>query len=277
VRLVIRSGPTFDLIGVATGGTVDPPRFVRVTGINYVSGGSFSIPVGFQVMGNFTVTTTNTPLDLTNLSVNRFSMIGNQASAGQGKAGVVGTATVVTTVPYVTGTRSQVQVFMTKTGASNSIRHDLHTAGAGTSVEIDLSQNELPFLMPGVQTVTGSTWTMITPGDAPDGQSVTWNGNWVEGTRNTSLSWRVIEPASMTGSQLPRLPAAYARFDPQAQTVAVTPSFISLVMTDYDVVASYDEFRQQAETLVESSFDDKGAFIGVAHQRRYTSMNVFPN
>lgn len=269
-------GSTFDLIGVATGGTVSPPRFVRVTNINYSSGGSFAIPVGFSSMANFTVNVMNAPTDLSNISLTRSSMIENQAVASQSVAGVAGTPAVSMVVPYATnaGTRSQVQVFMNRTGASNSIRHEMHTATIATPVNVELTQLEVPWFTAPSATVTGATWTAMTTLGAPDGQMMTWTGRWMDPTRLVAVTWKVIGPASMTGMPLPRLPATYAHLDPQAQTTPVTVLTGSLQMADYDVVSDYDAFRKMPETLLEATFDDKGAFAGMPHQRRFTTMNL---
>lgn len=269
-------GATFDLIGVASGGTLTTPRFFRVQNINYSAGGSFTIPVGFSTMSNFTVNVMNTPADVSNISMTRSSMIENQAVAGQGVVGVPAAGTVSMVVPHPTsaGTRSQVQVFYNRTGATSSMRHEMHTSTIATPVNIDLAQLEIPWLATPAMTATGGTWTAVTTAGTPDGQVMSYAGRWMEPTRLVTVSWRLIGPASMTGMQLPRLPAAYAHLDPQAQSVPVNIFTGSLTMVDYDVVAGYDEFRPLAETLVEASFDDKGAFAGMPHQRRMSSMSL---
>jgi len=66
---------------------------------------------------------------------------------------------------------------------------------------------------------------------------------------------------------LPRLPAAYAAYDPGQQVVEVTPTTLLLNIVDYDTVAGYDEFRRMPETLI-GSVANLGAFVGMPFQRR---------
>jgi hypothetical protein len=67
-------------------------------------------------------------------------------------------------------------------------------------------------------------------------------------------------------------------FDPGQQTVAVTPTGLTLLMADYDNVAGYDELRAMPETLLTTPIGLMGAFVGMPFQRRImtASANVGP-
>lgn len=262
-------GTTFDLLGVAFGGTV--PQFVKLTNVNYQSGGSFNVPVGFIPMANFTVNLTNIPDVVSSMSVSRSTMIGNLPVYGAG-VGVgdppAGGLTVPVTFPQNVGTRSELSIFMSRPDAEHGQRHEVHTATLGTSASVDLGTLQLPWFTGITPTLTGATWTMVAPGDAPDGMMTRWSGGWIDGTRSVSIAWSVVQPAEMTGMTLPRLPAAYAMLDPGQQTVAVTPGTMTLYMADFDNLAGYDELRQMPETLLTQPIGTMGAFVGMPFQRR---------
>lgn len=265
-------GATFDLLAVATvpGQT---PRFVKLTGVNYQSGGTFSIPNGFQAMSNFSITAQNVPAEITTLTATRSSMIENQAVAPQTVAfgdPPPGTSTVA--VPFAPGfgTRSEVVISTARTDATGAQRHDAHTATLANSFDIDLSAHRLPWITSAVSTATGATWTVVAPGDAPDGLLLQWSGRWsTDGVKQTNVAWRVYRAsdASPTGFTLPALPGQYAFADPSQQTVPVTPQTSLVFIVDYDNFTSYDEFRQAPDTFIEVAPDDMGALIGMPFQR----------
>jgi hypothetical protein len=170
--------------------------------------------------------------------------------------------------PQGFGTRSELAIFMSRPDAGHGQRHEVHTATLGTSATMDLGKQQLPWFTDLAQTPTGATWTMVAPGDPPDGMMTQWSGRWNDGTRSVSITWSVVQPGEMAGMTLPRLPAAYARLDPGQQTIAVTPDYMFLYMADYDNLAGYDELRQMPETLLVPSIGTMGAFVGMPFQRR---------
>lgn len=266
-------GQSFDLLATATGAMLATPAFLKLTNISYEGGGSFNIPVGFTTMSNFTVNMTNIADAVSNLSITRFSLIGNTPVAPQGvSAGDPPAGSLSQTVlfPQGFGTRSEVAVSTSRMGAQNNQRHEVHTATLSPSLNVDLGK-QLPWFTDVAITQTGGTWTMVAPGDPPDGMQTTWFGRWVVGTRNVSISWRIVQPAAMAGMTLPHLPPAYAMIDPGQQTVPVTAALMTVTMAELDNVAGYDEFRQMGETLI-TSIGSMGAFLGMPLQRRTSSM-----
>jgi hypothetical protein len=59
---------SFDLLAVAEGGALPAPRFLRLTNVAYQNGGTFTIPGGFAVAGDFTVNMANIPEPITSVS-----------------------------------------------------------------------------------------------------------------------------------------------------------------------------------------------------------------
>jgi hypothetical protein len=265
-------GATFDLVGVASGGTLTTPYFVRLTNVSYQANGSFSVPMGFSSMSNFTVNLTNVPGAVSSMSVTRSSMIGSQPVAATNASVTgdppAGDVSVALPFPQGVGTRSELMLFLNRPDAAHGQRHEAHTATLGTSATLDLGKQQLPWFTDLVQTPTGATWTMVAPGDPPDGMMTRWSGRWTSGMRSVSITWSVAQPAEMAGMTLPRLPAAYAMIDPGQQTVAVAPDVMTLFMADYDNLSGYDELRQMPETLLVPPIGSMGAFVGMPFQRR---------
>jgi hypothetical protein len=265
-------GPMFDLVGVASGGTLTTPRFLRLTNIAYQGGGSFTIPVGFSTMSNFTVNALNVPAEISSMSVRRASMLEHTAVASQSvSAGDPAAGTVSTIVPYgpTVGTRSLVALSFIRPDAVGTQTHTVHTSTLASSLDVDLGGQRVPWLTGMAGSSTGASWTVAVPGDTPDGMLTQWIGRWVIDNRTTTVTWRIAHPPSATGVTLPRLPGAHAALDPQAQTVPISLLSGSVLTVDYDVVNGYGEFRQQPDTLVTSATDTMGAFVGMPFQRRF--------
>jgi hypothetical protein len=268
-------GATFDLLGIAFGPTT--PLFLRLSNVNYQSNGSFNIPAGFGTMANYTVNLSNIPDVVSSLSVSRNTMIENLPVYGQGiGAGDPPAGTLAVLVPYPQGVgpRSELSISMLRPDAQHNERHEVHTATLGTSANVDLGKQQLPWFSNITQTLTGGTWTMVAPGDAPDGMMTRWSGRWTSGARSVFLTWFVVQPADMAGATLPKLPVLYSNLDPGQQTVAVTPTSMIFYMADYDNLTSYDELRQMPETLLLPSIGSMGAFVGMPFQRRLISFSV---
>ena len=269
-------GSMFDLLGVTSG--ISPPMFLLLTGITYVPGGSFTIPTLFNPMVNFTINITNVPDPVTQISASRTTLLNNTLtfSASNSVQGdpPAGNVSVVVPFPPGVGTRSEVSILMGRGDAMINQQHDVHTATLDTSATVDLSKLQLPWFTNLTPTPTGATWSMVAPGDPPDGMLVTWSGSWNDGARPVQVSWSVAAPASMTGLTLPRLPAAYAKYDPEQQSVAVKPASATLYMADYDNVTGYDQLRQMPETLLTQPIGVMGAFVAMPFQRRYIKPTV---
>jgi hypothetical protein len=265
----------FDLIGVASGAMLTTPAVVRLVNVSYLGGGSFAIPVGFTSMSSFTINLTNLPAEISTLGGQRASMIGNVPVATQFVgAGDPPAGAFALTVPYASGfgTRSEVGVTLRRADAESSQRHDMHTATLASSVGIDIGAQALPWFADVVQTTTGGTWTMVAPGGAPDGMMTQWTGRWVDGQRTVTVTWRVSQPADMSGMTLPALPPAYSMLDPSKQTVPISPLSMVVIMADYDNLTGYDELRQMSQTLLIPSIGSMGAFVGMPFQRRLSTM-----
>jgi hypothetical protein len=269
-------GASFDLVGVASGGMLTQPAYLKLTNITYQGGGTFTIPVGFSTMGNFTVNAQNMPAEIASLSVRRASWLDNTAVASQTvSVGDPPAGTVSTAVPYAqtVGTRSLVALTFTRPDGTGSQTHTVHTSTLTSSLDVDLGRLQVPWVANPLVSPTGASWMISVPGDTPDGMLTLWNGRWVIGSRTTSVAWRIAHPPNATGITLPRLSAMHAAVDPQAQTVAVTPTSGTVFAVDYDVVNGYDEFRQQPDTLLTSTTDTMGAFVGMPFQRRLYSVS----
>jgi len=263
-------GDTFDLLAVASGGTLTAPMSLKLTNINYTSGGSFTIPDRFAAMASFTVNMANIVDPVSSLSVTRSSLIDSAAVAAQSTAVVDPPAGAFSTaVPFTAsfGTRSQVVISMSRPDAKVSQTFVVQTPTLAPSVNVDLGTLQLPWLKDLVLKPDGGAWTTVVPGDDPDGMVTFWSGSWDNGARTVTVAWRVVHPAASAGMTLPRLPAAYAAYDPGQQVVEVTPTTLLLNIVDYDTVAGYDEFRRMPETLI-GSVANLGAFVGMPFQRR---------
>jgi hypothetical protein len=265
-------GTTFDLLATTVGGTPPVPMFTSVTGVRFQSGGSFSIPVPFSPMPSFAVNMKNVPDAIGAINVSRASMINHLpvANASAGVAGDPPAGDVSVGVPFAAGfgTRSEIAITMARADSDVNQRHELHTASLGSSATVDLGSGELPWLTNLQQTATGATWTAVTSSGAPDGMMISWSGRWNEGARTVAITWLVAQAAELTGATLPRLPAAYAMFDPGQQTATVTRTGLILFMADYDNVAGYDQLRAMPETLLTTPIGLMGAFVGMPFQRR---------
>ena len=258
--------------------TPPAPMFLLLTGVTYVSGGSFAIPTLFNPMANFTVNMTNVPDAVNQLSVSRTTLLNNTPTLStstivQGDP-PAGNVTAVVPFPQNVGTRSELSITMARPDATINQQHEVHTATLGTGATVNLGQQQLPWFTNLAQTATGATWTMVAPGDPPDGMMVTWSGSWNDGARPVAISWSVAQAAAMTGATLPKLPAAYAMIDPGQQTVAVQPVSVTLYMADYDNLTGYDQLRQMPETLLTTPIGVMGAFVGMPFQRRIINKTV---
>jgi hypothetical protein len=265
----------FDVVLVASGGSVSPPRFIKLTDVAYENGGSFSFPGIYSIMTDFTVNVANMPGEATSLGVVRSSILDVTSVATQSVSirPTAGNLSVVVPHPPGVGTRSEVALTISRTRDAYGIQqHAVHTATLGVSVAVDLGAQQLPWFATLGATPTGVAWTQRVAGERPDGMVVEWRGSWIANGRFTTIAWRIAQPVTEGGITLPRLPAAHARFDPQAQTVEVTPQSGAVALVDYDIITSYDAFRQQPDTLVTTFLSAMGAYVDVPYQRRmYTA------
>ncbi len=263
-------GDTFDLLAIASGGTLTAPMSLGLTNVRYESGGSLMIQSQFAAMAAFTVDMTNIPDPVSTLTVTRSSLIGSVPLAAQSSEAVdppAGTSSTTVPFPESFGTRSQVVISMSRADSTVSQTFAVRTPTLAPRVNVDLGKQQLPWLKDLRLKPDGGAWTTVVPGDEPDGMVTFWSGNWSTGTRAVSVSWRVVHPVAPAGMTLPRLPAVYAAYDPVQQAVAVMPTTLLLNIVDYDTVAGYAEFRRMPETLI-GSLSTLGAFVGVPFQRR---------
>jgi len=272
-------GAMFDVLGTTTVGGV--PQYLHVTNVTYANGATTNLATVFNPMPNFTVNMMNVPDPVSLMSVSRTTLLNNTptiSTSGNAFDPPVGNVSTTVLFPQGVGTRSELSITMSRDDAMINQKHEVHTATLGTSASVDIGQQKLPWFTNLAQTATGATWTMVVPGDPPDGMMVNWSGSWNDGTRPVSVSWLITQSAQMAGVTLPKLPAAYTMIDPGQQTVTVKPTSVTLGMADYDNLASYDQFRQMPETLLISSngvnpfavtpIGVMGAFVGMPFQRR---------
>lgn len=272
-------GASFDVYALATFPS-DPapapaPRFLKLDGVTYAANGTFAIPAGFQATSSFAFNVRNTPPELDTLTYSRAAMIGDLATTKQllAVAGNPGEGTLTGAVPYApgVGTRAEVGLVFSRPDAAGAQRADIHTATNAASIDIDLAAQSVPWISAPVWTATGATWDTVAPGTTTDGMVAVWTGRWTAGAVETAVIWRVAQKGDATGLALPRFPAAYARFDPQAQAAGTTFTPITnpaVFAVDYDVVDGYAGFRAAPDTLVITTPDQVNAFVGLPWQRR---------
>jgi hypothetical protein len=265
----------FDLVGVAAGGMLTAPLFVRLTNVAYQSGGTFTIPVGFAAAANFTVNMTNIPDLISTMTLSRSSMIDSVPVAPMSTpAGVdppAGAHSISVPYPAAFGTRSQVTINMSRADALGVHSYETHTASLLQPLAVDLGK-QLPWLSGFAIRATGGTWSVVAPGEA-DGMVALWQGRWIADARSVTITWRIAQPFGMTGFTFPKLPSVYANLDPGQQTVAVTSVIGQVTTVDYDTVNGYDEFRRSPETLV-APVASLGAFVNMPFQRQISTIAV---
>jgi hypothetical protein len=214
------------------------------------------------------------------MSVSRASLAGNLAVAsitanvsGDPPAGNV---TVHMAFPDGFGTRSDLDLIMGRNDAAIPQHVEVHTAGLGTSADVDVAPQPLPWITNFAQTATGATWTQVAAGDGTGTAMLTWTGTWSAGGTAYTGTRTVVQPLSgVTNSMtLSVLPAAYMAIDPVQQTVVVTPSSANLVMGNYDLPNSDAQIRQMPQILLTDPAGNMGALLGTAFQRRIVSAAI---
>jgi hypothetical protein len=274
-------GATFDLLMVASGGSLLTPVFTKVVGITHTNGGTFTIPAGTTTMQNFTITAQNIDAQVAGLSASRAGLL-DDAPVGQQDVTVAtpvaGTNTIVVPFEQGLGTRSGVAVNWSRTDATNVQGLQVTTTTLLNNITMDVAPLELPWVTNVASTTSGMTWTTVAPGKDTDGLMLEWAGKWttVEKLTTTTI-WIVFGAPSATGAALPPLPTKYARLDPHQQTATVTVTGALGALEDYDVINGYDEFRQQAPTLFLSGLlPNLAQFDGMAVQRSVTAIQAKP-
>jgi hypothetical protein len=271
-------GATFDLLGTTNADGV--PMYVRLANVTYQAGGTFGVPTTFLPMPSYTVTAHNVPAEVSAMSVSRASLAGNLAVAsitanvsGDPPAGNV---TVHMAFPDGFGTRSDLDLIMGRNDAAIPQHVEVHTAGLGTSADVDVAPQPLPWITNFAQTATGATWTQVAAGDGTGTAMLTWTGTWSAGGTAYTGTRTVVQPLSgVTNSMtLSVLPAAYMAIDPVQQTVVVTPSSANLVMGNYDLPNSDAQIRQMPQILLTDPAGNMGALLGTAFQRRIVSAAI---
>jgi hypothetical protein len=266
-------GSTFDLLIVASLPPPQPLRYVLLKDIPHQDGGTITVPDSYA-SNDSPINTLNVPAEVSSLTVARNIVMKNFVVGGFGKnLGDPPAGTVTADVIHVpeAGLLTDVRVSTRRSDASGTQDHTLRRLGVASPVDVDLNQQQVPWLTNLASTKTGVTWTTAVSAPNPDGMITRWEGNWTDGTRTTTIKWSIVHPGSATGIALPRLSPRRAALDPQAQTVAVTPTTGAQTAVAYDVVDGYDEFRQQPETLILPS-SALGVFTEVAYQSRIYSV-----
>jgi hypothetical protein len=267
-------GSTFDVLAMTLG--VTPPRYAYVPNVPHVNGGQFSVPGAFQPMDASVLRAINTPAVVNGLQFRRGAVIGSRTMSlfikdyvGDPPAG-----TVLFELPFPpgVGARTEFGVMIKRPDAALQILQGL-VGFTPSEIDVDLSRLELPFLTDLVVSPTGASWRAVTTGGEPDGMQVMWHGQWNDGQRTTNLVWYLIQPATMTGFQLPRLPPAYRELDPQDQ-IAVSPRQGFLRVVDYDVIGGYDQLRQTGDALFESTLTHAALAAGEQWTRRLTEASL---
>lgn len=263
-------GANFDLLMVASGGTLVTPVSLKVTGIAHSDGGSFNItgtPIAAQT---FTSNLTNLEANVSSITTTRSAIVNNTPFGGLSttvSAPAAGSLAATAGLVQNVGTRNLVVESWGRTDATVQQRREVMTANLTSSTDIDLAAHRLPWLSGLASSTTGMSWTTVQGGASPDGMTAQWSGRWTTGDKvNTTVAWRLARPVSPTGSSLIKLPAKYARFDPSAQT-GVTTSIAALFMVDYDALDGYDAYKAQADTLIVPSLTDVAPFAGMATGR----------
>ena len=281
VTLTLRDschGAQFDLLAVASGGSLTTPQYIKVRDIAHQNGASFAVPGEFQDMSGFGVTALNVPDEVDVWRASRAELIGGRPVAPQQvvtNAPPAGTLNATVPYPPDVGTRAQVATSMTRADAIGTHEHAMVVNATTTAVTLDTAQLTVPWFTNPRTTPTGAAWEIRAPGDA-DGQVTLWSGTWIDASqREIQVAWRIAHAPNDTGVTLPRLPASLAGIDPRAQA-AVTPALGAAFVTNIDVVGGYDEFRRMPDTLVTAQLANIGAFPDVAIQRRQYTVALSP-
>lgn len=268
-------GATFDLLVVASGGTLLVPRFVFVGGITHAANGAIAVPGLATPMTIQTVTAVNPPPGLSGMTLYRGSVLGDTTVA-KFEASSSSPPSYVFHYPQGVGSQTEVSAFVGRGTFRSNHQYVERTNNITDSVTIDLA-DPLPWLAAPVLSPTGLAWTTAVPGAAPDAAVISWTGTWTAGGVTTELEWRVMQSAATatTGMALPMLPAGYAELDPGQQAAGtVTLGQIDAQLIDYDMVAGYAAFRRRADTL---AYGELGQLADVARKparRRVVRMTI---
>ena len=250
-------------------------RHFAVATSPFVQGGTISVPPFTGVYSEFDVKLSNVPAGLSRISGTRYSVLGDTQVDPQPlttlPAPPAGTATMLGDYPAAPGLRTQLALAFDRADSSTRQSVLSRTADLTGAVMIDLAASTLPWITRNSfsATVGGFTWTVVQPGGDGDAMAPVWTGSWNPGQRNTTVAWRITTPWNATGFVLPRLPPAYAEYDPQAQTVAVAVSTRSNVTVyDYDQVPDFATFRKHHDQLLTDVVDAAVLFGATAFSSR---------
>ncbi|HEX3760964.1 MAG TPA: hypothetical protein VHW23_19855 [Kofleriaceae bacterium] len=271
-------GATFDLLGTTIADGV--PMYVRLANVTYQAGNSFAVPTAFAPMPSYTVTAHNVPAEVSSMSVSRASLAGNLAVSSTSAIvpGDPPAGNVSVNIPFPAGfgTRSELDVIMGRADAAIPQHVEVHTAALGTSADVDVAPQPLPWITNFAQTATGATWTQVAAGDGSGTAMLTWTGTWSAGGTTYTGTRTLVRPLSgVTNSMiLSPLPATYMAIDPVQQSVVVTLSSASLVMGNYDMANSDAQIRQMPQILLTDPAGNMGALLGKPFQRRIVSAAI---
>jgi hypothetical protein len=265
-------GATFDLLGTTNAGGV--PMYVRLAGVAYQQGGTFSVPNPFGTMPSFTVNASNVPAEVSSMSVIRASLAGDLSvsslTAQVSGDPPAGNVSVSLPFPSGFGTRSELTVIMLRADAQFTQEVQVHTATLGIGADVDVGKQPLPWITNLAQTANGATWTQVAPGDGTGAALLVWIGQWTANGKTVTVTRSLAQPVSPTASSvtLPRLPASYAAVDPVQQSVVVTQNGVTLYMGNYDVLNGYAHIRAMPEPLLTTPIGTLGVLLGQPLQRR---------
>ena len=261
-------GATFDLLSTVETSTSPPDdEYVYQTGLTYAANGNVTVPDTWTGMNDLAVTMTNTPADLSDLTV-----------AHSGFMGEVDTATVSVAVPPTpgvdsatvryapVGTRGLTTISLRSTAESGLQQLEDRTNSVTSSLGIDMSQLQLPWVGPAGETTTNVSWDQV-DGGTPDARFVTWIGNWTDGNgTNNNLNWTIEDGKADSSITLPALPASYAMYDP-SKVSGVRPMSGFVVYVDYANLDGYDQARPYGPNL-KDPLNVLGVFVDQPLERR---------
>lgn len=240
-----------ELFAIAT--AVGMPDRYAYTAFPHAANGTFTIPNAWGLFGNFSLSISDVPDDVTSLDATRYmylspSSITPVAPRGVAVTGDPPTGTTILTIPYAApiGARALVVTNLGVTGAV--AQHQLGTRSATITAALSQSASSLPLpwlTTRPVPSATGLSWTQTGTG-TPDLRLTTWSGRFT--TSNgvlTTVTWSLADDgAGAPAITLPGLPADLAQYDPTKH--ASTPISGEVVFVDRSDLTSYNEARPNA-------------------------------
>ncbi len=182
----------------------------------YAPGTTIAMPP-FEAPAQTVVTLTNQPPLLTELKVERATVVGGRAVAREylDFNGTQPEPLVVTLLRApVAAVGADLALTMYRADSGTQQQLTVRTLLSGTMLDVDLAALPVPVLGASAVTGEGFTWTAVESSAAGDTLATVSNAVWTDGAGTSGrVAWRVVGPWSPTGRVHPPLPPEFAAFD----------------------------------------------------------------